>query len=76
MNVPIVDMLSEQAERTAAANPPGRVLATVILALFTAIGWLLGRAWYLGVFCALAVRYGFRLGMKRPTEPVQPVPSQ
>ncbi len=75
MNVPVVDLLSEQAERTAAANPPSRVLATVILALFTAIGWLTGRAWYASVFCFLAVRYGFRMGMKQPVESV-PAPTQ
>jgi hypothetical protein len=74
MNVPIVDILSEQAEKTAAANPPSRVLATVILALFTAIGWLLGRTWYAAVFCFLAVRYGFRMGMKQPVEPVPATP--
>ena len=69
-NTAIVDMLTEQAEKTAAANPPGRVLATVILAVFTAFGWTLGRLWYAAVFCFIATRYGFRKGMNIPVEPV------
>lgn len=69
-----VDYLREEAGRIAAANPPGRVLATVVLALFTAIGWAIGRTWFFVskavIFCALAVRYGYRQGMKVPVNPV------
>lgn len=76
-----VDYLREEAGRIAAANPPSRVLATVVLALFTSIGWVAGRTWFFAskavVFCALAVRYGYRQGMKvpavpRPAQPAYP----
>lgn len=74
-----VDYLREEAGRIAAANPPGRVLAVVVLAIFTAIGWTVGRTWFFlskaVIFCALAVRYGYRLGMKVPVAP-GPVPVQ
>jgi hypothetical protein len=72
-NPTVVDLLSEQAGQTAAANPPSRVIALVVLGLFTAIGWTAGRTWFFVskgvVFCALAARYGYRLGMKVPVEP-------
>lgn len=69
----IVDMLSDEAGRAAAANPPSRVLALVVLGLFTAVGWTAGRLWFHTAksvaFCALAVRYGYRQGAKVPVEP-------
>lgn len=72
----VVDLLSEQAGQTAAANPPSRVAALVVLGLFTVIGWTVGRTWYHAskgvIFCALAVRYGYRNGMKVPVEPKAP----
>lgn len=74
-----VDYLRGEAGRIAAANPPSRVLATVVLALFTAIGWTVGRTWFFAskavIFCGLAVRYGYRQGMKVPVNP-GPVPAQ
>jgi len=73
-----VDYLREEAGRIAAANPPGRVLAVIVLAVFTAIGWVTGRTWFFVskgvIFCALAVRYGYRQGMKVPVEP-RPAPA-
>lgn len=75
----VVDLLNEQAGQVAAANPPSRVFALVVLSLFTAIGWIIGRSWFFAskavIFCALAVRYGYRLGMKVPVEP-RAVPAQ
>lgn len=72
-NPTVVDLLSEQAGQVAARNPPSRVLALVFLGLFTAIGWTVGRTWFYAqkavVFSALAVRYGYRQGMKVPVEP-------
>ena len=69
-----VDQLGQEAGRIAAANPPGRVFALVILFFFTAIGWVIGRTWFFAskgvIFCALAVRYGYRQGMKVPVERV------
>lgn len=48
-----------------------RVLATVIAGVFFALGWAVGRAWTGAVFCALAVRFGFREGTGR----VVPLPA-
>jgi hypothetical protein len=78
LDVTSVDLLNEEAGRIAAANPPSRVLATVVLGLFFAVGWVLGRTWFFGakaaVFGALAVRMGYRKGAKVPVEvkPAQP----
>ncbi len=67
-----VDQLGVEAGRIAAANPPARVLAVVVLGLLTGIGWVIGRTWFFTakgiVFCALGVRYGYRLGAKVPVE--------
>ena len=72
----VVDLLSEQAGQTAAANPPSRVIALVVLGIFTALGWIVGRTWFFlskgVIFCALAARYGYRQGMKVPVEPRPP----
>lgn len=68
----VVDLLVEEAGQKAAANPPGRVIALVVLGLFTAVGWVIGRTWFFAskgvIFCALAVRYGYRQGMHAPVE--------
>jgi hypothetical protein len=53
-----VDQLREQA----AQARPHLVLATAISAVFVAIGWVLGRGVTGLAFCALAARYGYRLG--------------
>jgi len=44
----------------------GRFLATMVIGFFFAIGWVTGRLWFGAVFCALAVRQGFREGAKIP----------
>lgn len=68
----IVDLLTDQADQIATDNPPSKVLATVVLALFTAIGWVIGRTWFYSAksvaFIALAVRYGYRQGARVPVE--------
>lgn len=73
----VVDLLSADADRIANANPPSKVLATVVLGLFTALGWIAGRAWFYSAksvaFVALAVRYGYRQGAKVPVEVKNPV---
>lgn len=77
MDATAVDLLNDQAGRIAAANPPSKVALTAVAFLFTAIGWIAGRSWFhaskVVVFCALAVRYGYRAGARVP---VQPAPSQ
>ena len=71
-----VDLLNDEAGRIAAANPPSRVIALVVLGIFTAIGWIVGRTWFFVskgvIFCALAARYGYRMGMKVPVESRSP----
>ena len=59
-NIPVAE-LGEQA-RTAQARP-GYVLATIIGAVFFAIGWAFGGLWRGAVFCALAARYGYWKGL-------------
>ncbi|HEY1705624.1 MAG TPA: hypothetical protein VGG75_38555 [Trebonia sp.] len=76
-----VDLLLGEADRIATANPPSKVLATVILGLFTAVGWVIGRTWFYAAksvaFIALAVRYGYRQGARVPVERKSPSsPSQ
>jgi hypothetical protein len=69
---PTVELISAEADQIAADNPPSKVLATVVLALFTAIGWVIGRTWFYSAksvaFIALAVRYGYRQGARVPVE--------
>jgi len=69
---PTVEFISAEADQIAADNPPSKVLATVVLALFTAIGWVIGRTWFYSAksvaFIALAVRYGYRQGARVPVE--------
>jgi hypothetical protein len=73
VNATIVDLLSEQADQAATANPPRKVALTVLAFIFTAIGWVVGRSWWhlaKGVaFATLAVRYGYRQGARVPVEP-------
>jgi hypothetical protein len=68
-----VDALRAEAATIAAANPPSRVVATLFLGLLTGIGVLIGGTWLLVskavIFCALAVKYGYRKGAKVQTEP-------
>jgi hypothetical protein len=78
MDATVVDLLSEQADQVATANPPSKVALTVIAFLFTAVGWIAGRSWWYSAkviaFAVLAVRYGYRQGARVPVEPV-PAPS-
>ena len=52
------EAISEQASQVR----PGETIATVITAVFFAIGWVFGASWRGVVFCGLAVRYGYRAG--------------
>ena len=56
-----VDQLRQQA----AAARPGRSLAQLIATVFVALGWVAGTAVSGVIFCALAVRYGYRIGRGR-----------
>jgi hypothetical protein len=60
---------AEVADRT----HPLHVIDTVILGILVGIGWVVGRSWWLLVFCAvfaarglaaygLAIRHGYRMG--------------
>jgi hypothetical protein len=48
----------------------GRFVLMVITAFFFGIGWCAGASWKAAVFCALAVRYGYRTGAGVPVAPV------
>jgi hypothetical protein len=69
-----VDRLREQAGEVKF----GRTLVTLIAGFFWLIGWAFGHAWMSLVFCALAVRLGFREGAGRvpPAEGEQVPPGQ
>jgi hypothetical protein len=77
-----VDELSRQAHDIAVRNPPSRVLETAILGVLFMIGWLPGRVWFHAqktiVFMFLAVRLGWRRGMKAQVAatPAGPSPMQ
>ncbi len=72
---------AEVADRT----HPLHVIDTVILGVLVGIGWVVGRSWWLLVFCAvfashgltayaLAVRHGYRLGTMTLKPVVQAAP--
>jgi hypothetical protein len=46
----------------ARAVHPGRAIATLIIGIFAGIGWILGTEITGLAFCAVSVRYGYRLG--------------
>lgn len=69
MTTATVDQIYAEAATKAAANPPGRVLATVVLALFTAIGYVLGMLWTGVWFSGMAFMYGIRQGSRVPAKP-------
>lgn len=73
--------LRSEAAEVADRTSPLHVLDTVILAVLVAIGWTVGRAWWLAVFGAVfagkglvsysrAVQYGYRMGTKTQLKPV------
>jgi hypothetical protein len=62
--------ISEHASRVR----PGQTAATVITAFFFAIGWVSGASWRGLVFCALAVRYGYRSGAHVQVSQDKPAP--
>jgi hypothetical protein len=64
------DAISEQASQVR----PGQTAATVITAIFFAIGWVFGASWRGVVFCCLAIRYGYRTGAHVPVAPAKPEP--
>lgn len=64
----------EQIAEDASKVRPGEIIATVITAVFFAIGWLFGAAWRGLVYCCIAVRYGYRTGAHVPVGAVQPEP--
>jgi hypothetical protein len=78
MDRPTVELLDQQAAHIAAANPPSKVALICIAFMFTALGFIVGRTWYhlfkCAAFCALALRYGYRSGMKVPVE-ARPAPA-
>lgn len=79
MNVPLVELLNEQADQVATANPPSKVALTALAFIFTALGVVIGRSAFYAikgvVFCFLAARYGYRIGMKAAVEPAKPAPA-
>lgn len=76
MDATVVDMLYAEAQQKAAANPPGRVLATVVLAVFTAIGWTFGVIWTGLWFSGMAFAYGVRQGSRVPPKAAAAPPPQ
>lgn len=82
-----VDELAAGARDRAALAGPGRVIATVIGAVFAALGWtagrglvifgwLAGRTWLALAYMTEAVVFGFRNGAGLPPKgvPEQPPP--
>lgn len=64
--------ISEQATQVR----PGEIIATLITAVFFAIGWAFGASWRGVVFCCLAIRYGYRAGAHVPVEKPKPEPAR
>lgn len=77
MTTATLDQVYAEAQQKAAANPPGRVLATVILAVFTGLGWTCGKLWTGIWFMSMAFAYGVRQGSGVPARPApEPAPVQ
>jgi hypothetical protein len=52
----------DEITRQASDIRPGRVLLTVLAAVFFAIGWTVARVFLGVVWCAVAVKVGFQAG--------------
>jgi hypothetical protein len=79
MTTSTVDTLRTQANDIAAANPPLRVLDTVILAVCFSLGWVFGVVWryplsYLA-FMGLTIRHGYRRANPKKVVPEQVDPN-
>jgi hypothetical protein len=84
----VLRQLREQAAAAAAENSPLHVLDNAVLHLLVGAGWLIGRLWYGLAFTVvfaskglvayvLAVRHGYRKGVKKKVVPVAaPQPAQ
>lgn len=59
--------VSERASRVRFTH----VLATVVASVFYGFGFVLGKAWYLIVWCSVAVAYGFCDAAKPSVRPAQ-----
>lgn len=77
----LTDIPVDELRGQAAQARPGHALATAVSTIFVVIGWLAGAAVSGVIFCALAVRYGYRMGRGRdpltgrwPGEPGQAPP--
>jgi len=62
--IPVADIAADASQIRL-----GRFLATVITALFVALGWTAGALWFGVRHCAAAVRYGWRQGARIPRAP-------
>jgi len=82
----VLKQLRTEAAEAASSNPPLHVLDTAVLGTLLGIGWLVGRLWYGTVFTAafagkglvmyvLAVRHGYRKGVKKKLAPAQAQPA-
>lgn len=78
VHAPVIRSNEEIAAKAKDIHPlqfTGRVLLTVITAVFVGIGWVVGRSWYLTVFSTLwlfsrtawlaqCIRAGYHIGRK------------
>jgi hypothetical protein len=71
-NIATVDDLTARAADIAANNPPSRVLATVVLGIFTIVGFILGRLWLYTAGALVYVWLSFQYGMKKGAKTAKP----
>lgn len=65
-----------QLAAQARSASPGRAIATLIVGIFAGLGWLLGTEITGLAFCAVSVRYGYRLGRGLPPGGQEPPAQQ
>lgn len=65
---PTLADVRDEAAALAASASPAEMLLAAFLGVFSLLGWVIGRAWFLGAFCAVAFRVGYWNGAKIPPE--------
>lgn len=55
-------------EQIMLTTSPGHVLLLLVTLPFLALGWVIGRLWYLGVMCFVASAEGYWTGAKVPED--------
>ena len=67
-NVRSTGEMKAVATEVMSTTTPGQVLLAIITFPFLVIGWIIGKLWYVGVYCFVAAMVGYWNGAGVPPE--------